>query len=162
MNTKRIIAIRKLDNVLKILSDSTEAEIQNNVPIAILDVFEISEFYKNAHKTELKNHEFNLIIDKLLKDDYIFKEQIDKSQPPRFGINYIGYIFNSEGGYEQKMINDDDENTRMDKIEENQKFHRRALTWLTSLVAVGTLIAAIYYSVELLKYFHVLPDPFHC
>lgn len=38
------------------------------------------------------NHEFNLIIDKLLFDNYIFKGQFSPSLPMRFGITYTGYI----------------------------------------------------------------------
>lgn len=113
-------------------------------------------------KFELPNkHEFfKGIIDKLVKDG--FAEHLSEIPKDRnidhfqkeVVITVTGYYHISNNGYDQVRINRDAENTRVGKIESSQRTSRHWMTGLTIILAVGTTIAAVYYAIEILKYYH--------
>jgi hypothetical protein len=71
-----------------------------------------------------------------------------------YGSTFEGDFLLLFGGYSQKYSNQNAENIRVDNLAKRQKRYECNQTVLLSLVALGTLIAACYYAVELWKYFH--------
>jgi hypothetical protein len=103
-------------------------------------------------------NELTMILNKLVKDDCVARETITNAKSLEKSIDYRitfeGLLFYQQGGYEQELIRHRAENTRLDNIESSQRQFRRTQNVLLTLVAVGTLVAALYYSVELLNYLH--------
>jgi hypothetical protein len=72
-------------------------------------------------------------------------------------ITYKGYFFWSiTKGYTGEMNNVADEKARIAKLEKTQMGIQKELNLLTKLIAAGTITAAVYYLVELFKYFWFL------
>lgn len=106
---------------------------------------------------QYRKHEFFVrLIDRLIRDGYaeIINSRPAESKIDIYQRNIIvtieGYfLITQEGGYTQKKINRDAENTRLASLEYHQKYHRRWMTALTTILAVGGLIAAVFYLAEL-------------
>ena len=64
-------------------------------------------------------------------------------------ITMQGSFFIENGGYSQKSVDASSENTRLKNLETSRKIQSKVLNWLTCIIAVGTLIAAVYYLTEL-------------
>lgn len=99
---------------------------------------------------DLTEGTLRLIMNKLVKDAYVFFEQHDSTKV--YKITIEGLIFQKLGGYEQKLNND----TLHERQEESNQNTQRILFWFTFIVAVGTLIAAVYYILEIWRFFHPL------
>ncbi len=112
-------------------------------------------------------NEIRTILNKLTKDEYadeIKSERRYEGYPIfkpteaiwdySYKISFEGEFLREQGGYKQQKINNTSESIRLENHEKNQKFHRKALTWLTSLVAVGTLVAGVFYLIEIGRHFH--------
>jgi len=101
---------------------------------------------KEMYSYGLTRIEVGRIIDKLKRDVYIIES-----------INYLGIFYAATFdsfmflGYEKEYIFKLSENNRLGKLETAQMENQEKMTWLTTLVAVGTLIAAIYYLIEIIK-----------
>lgn len=116
----------------------------------------LTEFEAPAGRHEF----FKSIILKLVNDGYAYfmHDPIPTMNDPldwftkRTMLTAEGLYLISEGGYQKRKINRDAENTRLDKIERGQRDFRRTQNVLLILVALGTLIAALYYCVDL--YWH--------
>jgi len=90
-----------------------------------------------------------LILSKLVKDGYLRLYYDDL-----YSITFDGKYFSRAGGYKQKIINESAENTRLERLETNQRRNQIAVIWLTGVLAFGALIAAIYYLTELYWKYH--------
>ena len=134
----------KLDKVLSIFSDNPKhlktTELQN----ILIDTW------------PAKREELIMIIDKLRKDDYVIM-----ISPDQFQISFEGDLLIKSGGYAKKYADDERENIRLTALESFQHEYNVAqrkqattLNWLTFWVAVGTLIAAVYYLTELYWKYH--------
>lgn len=84
-------------------------------------------------------------LDQLMADRYIME-----TEPERYTIRIEGILFQ---GYQQRLISDAYENTRWGKLETEQTKSRNQMNFLTSVIALGTVIAAIYYSIEICNRF---------
>ncbi len=150
---------KKLDTILRVLLRNlptymTQLEIENKIS-----------------KIEVHDHmwlEMHLIIDKLIDDGYVKKYIIsvvnlntkDSVDTPHFEITFKGKMFIQEGGYEGHYLKLASESIRLGKLDENQKSTNENMVFLTRVVAFGTTVAAIYYLLEVLKYFCVIPKSF--
>ena len=117
------------------------------------------EINENANmKGQFGNDEINLIMDKLREDgyiDYVAGQKINKDMRASDGLNmrrnFNGTVFITNGGYvEQARVNNLN-NTIQENRNANAIFFQR---WIW----VATSIMAVYYLIEMLKYFHVLPQ----
>ncbi|MFE3872203.1 hypothetical protein ACFX5F_13320 [Flavobacterium sp. ZS1P70] len=151
-----------LDELLKYLleTDYDEfAHIRN-------DANKKSDFLKNIDNAILKS-----ALLKLVKDGYVNQNSENTTDQlfdtPRtnyfYNISFEGRVFIKNGGYEnqnrenQKKENWNNEMTeRQNALEEQQSSNQFQLVLLTWVIAIGTLVAAAYYLIEILKFFCVL------
>lgn len=100
------------------------------------------------------------VLEKLEKDGYIgFKERMPLNKPPLIYFYYAtfsGEYLNSQGGYQELHRKENLEKTRLQDIELKATVNRKTVTSLTWIIAVGTFVAALYYLLEILKYFGVV------
>lgn len=93
----------------------------------------------------VSDSEIQRFINQLAADKYIMQDH-----DYNWMIRIEGLLFE---GYAQKITNTAAENTRLENIEQAQKTNRNWMTFLTILIAVGTLVAAIYYGIEIWKFY---------
>ncbi len=128
----------------------------------VLSVLEYHSMSLNEIQDKLKLErntfqEIRQIVSKLIKDDYA--EELKVKQPYNgpsgfespdgtywisYKITFEGELLRQSGGYVQKEAIAAYENTRLEEIERKATANQRFLTWLTVIVAVGTLAQALY------------------
>ena len=99
-----------------------------------------------GQKYGLKNWEINLLYYTLLLDKYI------KSIDP-LTISLEGLVFRNNGGYVQRSISQMKEANRLEAIQNDFRKYSFGLMIFTAIVAVGTLISAWYFAIEVYKYY---------
>ncbi len=99
-----------------------------------------------GQKYGLKNWEINLLYYTLLLDKYI------KSIDP-LTISLEGLVFRNNGGYVQRSISQMKEVNRLEAIQNDFRKYSFGLMIFTAIVAVGTLISAWYFAIEVYKYY---------
>ena len=119
-----------------------------------------SESLLREFEVPLGRHEFfKGLMRMLIEDKYAYPIVLYNSGNPAFSeldhftkrvmLTPLGFYFIEQGGYAQRKINRDAENIRLGKIERGQRDFRRTQNVLLILVALGTLMAGVYYCVEL-------------
>ena len=68
-------------------------------------------------------------------------------------LSFRGIILKECGGYKQKIINQNAENVRLENIESRAMVNRKTVTFLTWVIAAGTFVAAVYYGIEVWKFY---------
>jgi len=104
----------------------------------------ISEMLKE--KFGLKDWETDLLYHNLLTDKYIKSTE-------SLTITIDGLIFRNNGGYIQKSINQNLEIERIKTLEKNTKQNGDALVLFTALLALGTLVSAWDFAIEIWKFY---------
>jgi hypothetical protein len=99
-----------------------------------------------GQKYGLKDWEINLLYYTLLLDKYI------KSIDP-LTISLEGLVFRNNGGYVQRSISQTKEANRLEDIQNDFRKYSFGLMIFTAIVAVGTLISAWYFAIEIYKYY---------
>jgi len=97
-------------------------------------------------KYNLKEWEINVLFHRLLID-----KQIIIIEP--LTISLDGIVFKGKGGYTEKSKLDDLENIRIKMIESDLKKYSYGLMIFTGVVAIGTIISAIYFALEIWRHF---------
>jgi len=97
-------------------------------------------------KYNLKEWEINVLFHHLLIDKYIISIE-------PLTISLEGIVFEGNGGYAAKGVQEKLENARIKKIENDLKKYSYGLMVFTGVVAIGTLISAIYFVLEIWKHF---------
>ena len=141
--------VQKLDEVLKFLATSHFAKA------GII----LSDILKKLQPKIQDGDELLRILDKLIDDNFVKPivrsvEWLPDSGTTYYKITFTGSYQYSLGGYQQIMDSQNAESIRIGKIEHSAKVNQTALTCLTAIVALGTLIAAIYYLTELYWKYH--------
>lgn len=154
--------IKILDELLKYLSITEHTQfvyIRN-------DINNKSEYLK-----DIDNFTLHSALIKLEKDGYVNTESKDSIDPlfksPRkdhyYKISFEGLVFIKNGGYEseyQKNQKEQIEYSELKKkqslLEEKQVSNQFQIVVLTWIIALGTLIAGLYYILEILEFFGVL------
>ncbi|SDP55414.1 hypothetical protein SAMN05428975_1776 [Mucilaginibacter sp. OK268] len=98
---------------------------------------------------EVSNVEIERYLDQLIDDGYIMLTA-DDAGTRIYIIKIKGLLFD---GYEQQILSRISENTRLETLENSQRANQTLTTWLTVLIAFGTLLAAVYYSIEICNRF---------
>ncbi|MDF2456902.1 MAG: hypothetical protein K0R51_2895 [Cytophagaceae bacterium] len=152
---------------MKTIKDFGQIELLDKIlEIIATREFEKSFFSKNdfvsyliPENIELQPQEVEPILEKLAQDGFLRKESrlsesvFGKHTYSVYSISWEGNFHHLSGGY--KLIFE--ENTRLKNIEAQQKSQAKQLLILNWLVAAGTIVAAIYSTVEILKTFGVIP-----
>jgi len=131
-----------IDDFVKTPSQSANQKISKSQAIT-----EIGRCYKELNTVDFLMYA-DLIVDKLERDGYL------KNENGLYSITFEGKIFDQQKGYEQKMINQKAQNILVANLEKRQKRYELNQTLLLTLVAVGTLVAAFYYLIEIGKHLH--------
>jgi len=95
-------------------------------------------------KFGLKEWEINVLFHHLLIDKYIISIE-------PLTISLGGIVFEGSGGYSEKNMQEKLESSRVKKIESDLKKYSFGLMVFTGVVAIGTLISAIYFIIEICK-----------
>lgn len=101
---------------------------------------------KIAEQFQLKEWEISVLFHHLLIDQYIIS--IDP-----LSISFDGLVFWGKGGYTGKHRLGIAEQTRINKMEDEIHIYSKGLMIFTGLVAVGTIISAIYFAIEIWRFF---------
>lgn len=153
--------LKILDELLRYLTETEHtqfASIRN-------DVNDKSTLLK-----DIDNATLHSAILKLVKDGYVNQESEKTTDPlfnsPRtnnyYRISFEGLFFIKKGGYENQNLENKKKEIEYEKIQSEQK--RQALNlvrlnyWLvvlTWVIAIGTFVAALYYLIEILKFFEI-------
>jgi hypothetical protein len=136
----KLSPIQKLDEVLKILS---------------VDILILPDITKKlvAQNIIIEEKELKSILQKLRKDGYIYfipdePFDLEVHDHLNFQASFEGQILNQSNGYQGRHQSEEDRNTQMARLEQNQKDYQNNMIWLTAILSVGTLIAAAYYFLE--------------
>lgn len=90
---------------------------------------------------------YHLFEDKYIDANWQFPLTKDSGNSPnQIKITFKGIVFINEGGYTKQKLNNSSNNERIKSLE-NKTFA------LTLLIAIGTIIAALYYANELCKFY---------
>lgn len=95
---------------------------------------------------DLKEWEVNVLYHHLLLDKFIISIE-------PLHISLEGIVFKANGGYTQKILNDTENRVRLKSIENDVKQNSHGLMIFTAVVALGTLISAWYFAIEIFKYY---------
>ena len=154
--------LKILDELLLLLSKTNESEFA----YIINDINNNSEYLK-----EIDSYILHSAILKLVKDGYVNKKTKNSTdkifKTPRdydyYTISFEGIIFLQNGGYQneyQKNQKEQIEYSELKKkqslLEEKQVSNQFQIVVLTWIIALGTLIAGLYYIHEILAFFGVL------
>ncbi|SRR6266498_3277027 len=151
MNEEIPLIIRKIDIVLELFAKNSLAK----------DGLEFHEAFKMAnllfeHETPkiepIETNEFWKITEKLKKDRFIVNEM-----GTNYEATYEGILMDHLKGYRQKYL-DSNLAARLQnqayRIQKTQTAIQIGIAVLTFVLAVGTLIAAWYYGIEIWKFYH--------
>ncbi len=105
---------------------------------------QITEIIKE--KFGLKDWIINLLYHNLLRDKYI--QSIET-----LTITMEGLLFKNNGAYTQKIINQNTELLRIQKLEKASKKNEEALVLFTAVLAFGNLFSAWFFIIELWKFY---------
>jgi hypothetical protein len=97
-------------------------------------------------KYGLKEWEINVLFHHLLIDKHIISIE-------PLTISLGGIVFEGNGGYAEKLSKEQMEVLRIKTLERDLKKYSYGLTLFTAIVAIGTLISALYFAVETWRIF---------
>jgi hypothetical protein len=95
----------------------------------------------------LKDWEIDLLYHNLFMDKYI--KSVDS-----LSISLDGIVFRNNGGYTERRVQRNTENLRIQKLEKSTQKNALGLVIFTALLAIGTLISAWYFGIEIWRYYH--------
>lgn len=156
-------AIEQLDGILKWLVENAKQfwEIENIV----------NQPSYNHLRQSIDNQLLHLILERLVKDG---KASVDESEREitysyadskmqkiwLYKVSFDGLVFYKQGGYARLLQLENDKLITLQQEREYQERQTKALKSLQLWIVIATVVAGLYYLVELLKYFRVLPAKF--
>lgn len=138
-----------LDALLKYLKDTKH----NTFTSIANDAKKESEFLKGI---EDKTLHYALL--KLVKDNYVNQDfqKIGTLNGNLYEISFEGLSFISEGGYVLREKRNRLQDKKLNDIEITQSLQQKWILRLTWVIGIGTLVAGVYYLIEILKFFGIL------
>lgn len=147
-------------DLLKILDDVLE-QISNTKGVHTLLSVQVIVTNDEVNMETVEN-----CIDKLIEDGYVFEDTytdyMSEAKPktfPVFKVSFSGQFFLSRGGYQSEFLRENSERIRMFAIETQQMENNQQIVLLTKWIAGGTIMAAIYYLIEILKWVFIPNNP---
>lgn len=123
------------------------------------------EFMVKSKYPNISDNRISNAVDRLIKDKYIDESTKELSreypkisllsQEPNityetiYFITFEGELLIISGGYQKKVADDASENKRLRDMENFQSKQSQKMSRLTFWIAVGTLIAAVYYLLQI-------------
>lgn len=154
-----ILSLEFLDKIISILKTQNKKLTAHELSV----LFTTDTFYSLYRKDfQLENY-----LPILIKDEYV-KETIEFSTIEGFtdceikyysltaeGLKFIGYV---DTNYSKLSLEQENRLLRLSQIELNRSTlsTNRRMIWLTRWIALGTIIAATYYAIEILKVYGIL------
>jgi hypothetical protein len=117
---------------------------------------------KSAFLKEIDDKTLRSALLKLVKDDYVHKDfqKIGTLSGDLYEISFEGLSFISEGGYVSRMERNQTQDKKLNDIAILQSSQQKWILRLTWVVGLATLVAGVYYLIEILKFFGVLNSCF--
>ena len=156
---KELSPLQLLDTILSTLNQISVAdnsEVKKKVKhFELLRIIESNNF-------QVEKTDFALGLEKLVEDGYVkniigyerdSKNPFEEKEYASYSITFKGRIFCAQKGYEREDFNKSSEKETLDKVRKSLRFYQRTQNYLLVLVAIGTLVAAFYYFLEIGKYF---------
>jgi hypothetical protein len=150
--------LKKLDTILsKIASCSTSSgSLYPKCTWADIVAFIRGNFTEEEFSSEdIRLSIERLILDRNIKENPKEQENLETGEKTihhtDYEITFDGKILNSQNGYSQIKIDRDSEMIRLGILESATTANRNILTVLTVIIAAGTLVAGIYYLIEILN-----------
>lgn len=143
---KELSIVESLDIVLK--------EISENSPPGLKDFEIVRNMTAKAYNMFFEGQWANieLIIEKLLADKYIEQKSVISEQNTSidiYSITFEGRLFLEQNGYAGQKL--DKERLTTMAVRQHEIYVK--VYWLTVVLAFATAVAALYYSIEILKHF---------
>jgi hypothetical protein len=150
---------KQLDIVLACIWENTG----ESIPDSCLNVFQISDLLLRFRGISCSPREIDFIVMRLIKDGYITNDKsllkgisvngkkLSEIDEPFYFITFDGKVHITSGGYEGDFTSKNKEKARISSLEKVQNKVQCQMVILTSIIALGTLIAAIYYLKEIFK-----------
>jgi hypothetical protein len=154
-----ILSLEFLDKIISILKTQNKKITAHEINI----LFITDDFYSLYRKEfQLGNY-----LPILIKDGYV-KETEELSEIEGFGssnvkyysltaegLSFIGYV---DTNYSKLSLEQENKLLRLSQIELNRSTlsTNRRMIWLTRWISLGTIIAAFYYLIEILKFYKIL------
>ena len=136
--------LKKLDATLICLQKHHKEKHHNLISIATI---------LQTEQPDIDFGEIKSILNKLKKDGFIDTQEIPipttDSTEIYYNINFEGRIFNEQGGYDRR----NEQNNELTVLRKQQHSLQVQNRNLTIAVAIGTTVAALYYGLEIFKYF---------
>lgn len=150
--------IEQLDFLLRFLADSKPLYEK----FKSKDLYSILVNRYSAVKEEgFIESELISLLEKLSNDGYVTMEEVRSTERGpetylwHYSITFNGVFFiRHEGGYSDLINQKNSDRKRILLLEDHQKKYQRNQTILTVILVIGSSIAAIYYGIEVCKFFH--------
>ncbi len=139
----------KLDKVLHLFKENYD----------YLSIIDLTKLMADKHSDYVPDaYEMTSIFIKLIDDGFIRSNTgnviIEKLNAKFYIISINGLTFlNYPGGYVKRQALQDAESIKVAKLQHSQTDLQKTLNALTAIIAVGTLVAAVYYGIEVWKFF---------
>ncbi len=101
---------------------------------------------KVAEQFNLKEWEINVLYHHLLIDKHIISIE-------PLNISFEGLVFRENGGYTEKDKAEKSEMLRIKSVENELRRYSMGLMIFTGIVAIGTIISALYFAIEIYKFY---------
>lgn len=154
---------------LELLDNALDYLIQSETLSLHIDDLRIKLIKETDKKLELKNSD-NMSVDELFNDIFAKQSQKTKNlvkisevlllleseklikliEQNHIRITYKGIIQHSKG-YLNTYNSEEYNNNRLDAFDKFQRSSSRQMFWLTLWIMIGTLVAAVYYLLEMIS-----------
>jgi hypothetical protein len=112
----------------------------------------LKELLLKQELPDLFSHNMDQVFDKLQKDGYLaFIKGTSKDDPDSYHITFEGQLFE---GYLAQYRNKMENSNRIKNLENSTLENAKKLNTLTTWIAIGTIIAAVYYLIEIYNHFY--------
>jgi len=151
MNEEIPELIKQIDIVLKTLAQADYAKSGIDYH-ELFDIINLLFEHENPPLKKVDNNEFYRIISKLKKDGFV-----ESPMGTTHEITFEGNLSHLLGGYEKQYRDKNLAAELQYRVYRIQKTQTAIQTWiavLTLLLALGTSVAALYYGIEVWKFYH--------
>lgn len=135
--------LKKIDFVLNFFKSKQDLDASFSYTI-------IENHVKRTSELKITVTMLREILKKLVNDGYITERKQEEGYQSIYHVSFEGLVFE---GYVHENEANHKEQERLHTLENRQLALSRRMNALTAIVAVGTIVAAVYYLMEILKSF---------
>lgn len=130
-------ALGKVDKILNFLKD------RSGLSADFSKEYIWNLYVKKTPELKINRQLYDEILQKLVEDGYIRETKVGENQPT-YHLTVQGYLFD---GYINSQM-------ETQKLQQSAISLSRRTFWMTVAIAFGTLVAAIYYLLEILNHWY--------